>query len=176
MSALGARVGRWVELEPVTPALEGELHQVYVQGDIASRWRTGGLVLPAEGFVDATSQGAVLDNALRARDGEVFGRVTVTQRSSWSTHAHVSAYVHPDARRRPAVIEGIAMGCAQAFDVLPIQKLYLEVVEYNVEQFGSALRYFEREGSLREHVYLDGRYWDQHVYALTRERFENGVQ
>ena len=69
------------------------------------------------------------------------------------------------------MVEAVALAIDYAFETWPWRKLYLEVPEYNLELFRSGLdRYFVRDkGVLREHVYLDGRYWDVHVLAITRE-------
>ena len=69
------------------------------------------------------------------------------------------------------------MGCGlfieYAFSCWPFHKLYLDVADYNLEQFSSGVgRLFEAEGRLKDHHYLDGRHWDHHILAISRDRWK----
>jgi RimJ/RimL family protein N-acetyltransferase len=56
------------------------------------------------------------------------------------------------------------------FTCWSFHKLYLEVAEYNVEQFATVIgRLFDVEARLREHLWYGERRWDQLLLALYRE-------
>jgi hypothetical protein len=69
---------------------------------------------------------------------------------------------------------GLALFLRYVFTCWNFRKLYMEVAEYNYEQFSSgAGRFFEVEGRLREHFYYGGRYWDKLILTLSRETFRD---
>jgi RimJ/RimL family protein N-acetyltransferase len=54
-----------------------------------------------------------------------------------------------------------------------LRKIYAEVPEYNLDVvWGAEQSLFEEEGRLREVEFLDGRWWDQSIGALSRDRWE----
>ena len=55
----------------------------------------------------------------------------------------------------------------------PFRKLYAEVAGFNYAQFASAVPLiFTEEGRLTDHDFYQGRYWDKHVLALSRDRWQ----
>jgi hypothetical protein len=53
------------------------------------------------------------------------------------------------------------------------RKLYAQAPEFNVPQFGSGKdRLLVEEGRLCEHVFFDGRYWDDVIFAVYRSEWE----
>lgn len=61
----------------------------------------------------------------------------------------------------------------ELFSYYPLRKVYLYVYDYNRASLASDLQAgFVEEGCLREYRYLDGRWWDCHVLAMTRRGFE----
>ncbi|MBM6999054.1 GNAT family N-acetyltransferase [bacterium] len=61
----------------------------------------------------------------------------------------------------------------ELFSYYPLRKVYLYVYDYNRASLSSDLQAgFVEEGCLREYRYLDGRWWDCHVLAMTRRGFE----
>lgn len=58
------------------------------------------------------------------------------------------------------------------FLAFPIRKLYAEVLAPNLAQFGRGFpTLLYEEGRLREHSFAGGRYVDQHILSITRERW-----
>lgn len=58
------------------------------------------------------------------------------------------------------------------FGCWPFRKVYLQVDEFNLHQFGAGLRAVaEKEGCFVDHTWMGGRYWDRHTYAIDRERW-----
>ncbi|MBI2710969.1 MAG: GNAT family N-acetyltransferase [Actinobacteria bacterium] len=59
------------------------------------------------------------------------------------------------------------------FDTWRLRRVYAEVAEFNLHQFGRATSLFGVEGRRREYVWLGGRFWDRVILGLSRERFEH---
>jgi hypothetical protein len=55
------------------------------------------------------------------------------------------------------------------FQGWPYRKLYIECPEYNQDQIQSFLSLCHMEGLLREHLFLDGRYWDLGTWSIWRD-------
>jgi acyl carrier protein len=74
------------------------------------------------------------------------------------------------SERSPLMVYGIALFLRYTFMNWEFEKLYMEVPEYNFEQFASGLgRFFEIEGRLRGHLRTGTRAWDQLILAVYRE-------
>jgi len=84
-------------------------------------------------------------------------------------HAYFAVQGNPE---RPTGM-GATVGLVQLIDHLfrhwPLRKLYAELPGYNASEFSGALRrHAKLEGTFSDHIFFDGRYWDQVVYALYR--------
>jgi hypothetical protein len=85
-------------------------------------------------------------------------------------HAYLAAEKFASAKPGPLMMLGVALFVDYVFACWNFHKLYLEVAEYNVDQFESGIgRLFEVEGRLREHIWYDGRRWDQLFFAMYRD-------
>ena len=82
-----------------------------------------------------------------------------------------------DKQSGAGVLEAFALFVRYLFRLWPLRKLYLELPEFNLPQFASAVRVglLKEEGRLRGDRYFDGAYWDQlvlAVYPTDAEEFE----
>jgi hypothetical protein len=93
-------------------------------------------------------------------------------------YAYLAVADFRSAERAPLFFDGIAMFIDYLFTTWPLRKLYFESLEFNAEQFASVfVKLFDIEGTLRDHEFFDGRYWDLVVGALYRESWEsNGTR
>lgn len=74
------------------------------------------------------------------------------------------------------MLEGGFLFIAFLFRTWPLRKLYAEVSGWNWEQFArGAGTVFENEGMFREHEFFEGRFWDQHIVSIARERWDSLV-
>ena len=65
------------------------------------------------------------------------------------------------------VVEGAILAIEYGFRTWDLRKIYLDVLESNLNQFGRRLaKYAVLEGRLKAHQYVDGRYVDQLKYAI----------
>jgi hypothetical protein len=142
----GAEVGRG-GLEGATPAFEEWLRQ---------RW-AGTLAR----FV-----------VLRAADHGRLGLVSLFNADMRNGHAHLALASFDSTSPSPLVMMGCGLLIEHAFASWPLHKLYLDVAGYNLDRFSSGVgKLFEPEGRLTKHHYLDGRHWDHHILALSKERW-----
>lgn len=87
-------------------------------------------------------------------------------------HCMICVYVKPEYRRFGA---GAAAGLRfmdELFREYPLRKIYVTIYDYNNQSLKSNLHAgFQEEGCYREYRYYDGKYWDMHLLAMTREAF-----
>ncbi len=58
------------------------------------------------------------------------------------------------------------------FKIKPLRKIYCTVYEYNKQSLKLLeTAGFEQEGILKKHRYIDGKYYDMFIMALSREKF-----
>jgi RimJ/RimL family protein N-acetyltransferase len=71
------------------------------------------------------------------------------------------------------MFEGLLLFLGLCFRNWPLRKIYAEVPGFNWSQFEIAEHYLlDVEGVLKSHDYYAGRYWDQRIVAIYRERYE----
>jgi acyl carrier protein len=89
-------------------------------------------------------------------------------------HANLAVARFSPREQSPHVVFGAAMFLDYVFGCWNFRKLYMEVQEFNLDQFGSGLAWlFEEEGRLRAHTFFGGRYWDKIYLALYREKWQS---
>lgn len=145
--------------------------------DVGRRFRFGGTSIAPPARTAAVWDGVLCHLVAVGVDSRRrLGVVSLTSADLRNATAYLSAISDEEVLGSGLMVEAVALAIDYAFETWPWRKLYLEVPEYNLESFRSGLdRYFVCEGSLREHVYLDGRYWDVHVLAITREMWATRV-
>jgi hypothetical protein len=73
------------------------------------------------------------------------------------------------------MIIGFALFLNYVFSCFDFRKLYMELPEFNYDQFASGEgRYFELEARLRDHSFFGGRYWDELVLAIYQDKWQEG--
>jgi len=87
--------------------------------------------------------------------------------------AYLSAIAHESVRGSGLMVETVLLALSYAFETWPLRKIYLETPEYNLRTFRSARgRFFETEGILKSHVFLDNQFWDVHILTMTRDSWD----
>jgi RimJ/RimL family protein N-acetyltransferase len=164
--------GRRVHLRAVAATDYDFLYQLAVDERTAPHWRYRGPPPRPEAFVADLWGGVLTQFLVERKDGsERLGLVTAYDAVPRDGHCHIAALFRPDTRVWP--LEGMFLFVNYLFAEFGFRKLYGEVIEYNLDAFASAIgRWLEPEGVLRGHELHGGRYWDVHLLALWRERFE----
>jgi RimJ/RimL family protein N-acetyltransferase len=86
-------------------------------------------------------------------------------------HAYLGAISDP--RFGVGTLEGVVLCLTYLFTMWPLRKIYLDAPEYNVPQFASAIErgIVVEEGRLAKHRFYNGKYWDQCLFAIYREKY-----
>lgn len=167
--------GRQVYLRAVLP---GEYEDLYLRETSGANARRGGLEGSTPAFDEWVRQRAAGSLArfvvLDSGDHRRLGLVTLFNADLRNGHAHLALSSFDATRPSPLVMIGAGLAIEHAFASWPFHKLYLDVADYDLAQLESGVgRLFASEGRLTDHHYLDGRHWDHHILALSRERWSS---
>lgn len=169
--------GKRVALRPVVPS-DYELLYLHETGsEYGVRGVLGGATPPFADWVQQRSRGVLAQQIVESRDGHrPLGMTTAFSADFQHGHAHIAVLSFKAESPSPLVMIGLGLFLSYTFSCWPFHKLYLDVAEYNYHQFASGEgRFFEVEGRLHEHHYLNGRRWDHLILGIHRERWEGGL-
>lgn len=157
-------------------ALPGEYEDLYLRetsGALAARSGLEGATPAFEEWLKQRWAGTLARFVvLRAGDHGRLGLVSLFNADLRNGHAHLAVSSFDATRPSPLVMMGCGLFIEYAFSCWPFHKLYLDVAGYNIERFSSGQgKLFETEGRLKDHHYLEGRRWDHHILAVSRDRW-----
>jgi RimJ/RimL family protein N-acetyltransferase len=164
--------GRRVRLRAVLTSDYDFLFQLAIDERTAPHWRYRGAPPRPEAFVGELWDGVLTQFIVERKDrSERLGLVTAYDARARDGHCHIATLFRPDTRVWP--LEAVFLFVNYLFAEFGFRKLYGEVIDYNLDPFASTIgRWLEHEGVLKGHELHAGQYWDVHVVALWRERFE----
>jgi len=162
--------GRAVSLTPLFPSDYPALYELAISEQVSYRWRFRGGIPNYEAFVQSLYVDVLSQFVVRSEpSGAAVGHVVSYGTDFQNGYSYAGAMMRADLQGTGSGIEAFALFVRYLFATWNLRKVYLEVVEFNMPQFGSAIgRYVTEEGRLREHVYYQGRLWDQYLLALYR--------
>jgi RimJ/RimL family protein N-acetyltransferase len=173
--ALGQQFeGRLVRLRPVFPDDMPTIYRLSTRGDVGFRWRYRANVISIEQFTHEFWQSVLVQLVVERRSapGPV-GLVVGFGPDLKNGTVSFGTLLQPSSVVRGSGAEASGMFIDYLFRAWPLRKVYAHVPAWNVNQFGSAIGpIFTEEGRLREHEYYDGKYWDVHIYSVTRSRWD----
>lgn len=166
--------GRDVFLRPVVPEDYRFLHSVELGSELGPRWRFRGATPSPEQWGQVTWSSTLAQFLVVGRQStKPLGIAAAHQANFQDGYAYMSAAGFEPSRRSPAMMIGLAIFLNYVFACWNLRKLYMEVPEYNYARFASvAERYGQLEGRLRDHLYFNGRYWDQLTLAVYRDNWQ----
>jgi acyl carrier protein len=161
---------RHVYLKPIDPSDYPLLQMLETVGDPAPRWRHRGVTPSPDQWAQVLWAGVLVQfMVVGIHTNKPIGRVVIYQPNFQDRYAYFAAMRFDTRDRSPLMVFGISVFLRYVFSYWPFDKLYLEVPEYNLDQFASGLgRFFQIEGRLRRHFRMGGRTWDQLILALYR--------
>jgi hypothetical protein len=170
--------GKRVAIRPVVPSDYELLYLRETGSEQGQRGVLGGATPPFGEWLQQRSRGVLAQHIIESRNEHLpLGLVSVFSADFQNGHAHMAILSFKAESPSPLVMIGMGLFLRHVFSCWPFHKLYLDVAEYNYSQFASgAGRFFEVEGRLREHHFLNGRRWDHLVLALSRARWEGGLE
>ena len=163
-----------IALRPVEPSDYGLMYRKELAGNMLHRWRFGGSTpspeaYPAAIWAGVYSQYLICDNRSELLHRPI-GLVLIYDLELVHGVAHFAATKFEDGILASALfVEGLALYIDVTFQTTPLRKLYMEVPEYNISSFGTAVgTVFKEEARLRDRRYYNGRYWDLAILAIER--------
>jgi RimJ/RimL family protein N-acetyltransferase len=162
-----------VYLRTLTPKDYPHLQFAETSTELAPRWRFRGSTPSPEQWAQATLPNVLAQFLVVERHGDKpIGTVAVFDQNFQDGHAHLAVGRLKPEERTPTMMFGLVLFLRYVFTCWNLRKLYMEVLEYNYDQFASgAGKWFEIEGRLREHSFYGGRYWDKLILTMSRETF-----
>jgi RimJ/RimL family protein N-acetyltransferase len=167
--------GRRVTLRPVASSDLRFVYRISLDPSIAFRWRYRG-ALPTEAeFTQSLFSGVLVQFVVsNKRTGDPLGLVTAynaNQREGW---VYLGAVADPQHFRTGRVLEGVGLLIDYLFTLWPFRKIYIESMEFNLDQFRHAsAEVLVEEGRLKNHVFYADRYWDLLILALYRDHWSS---
>ncbi|WP_436776604.1 GNAT family N-acetyltransferase [Yinghuangia sp. YIM S09857] len=168
------RANRSLRLRPAGESDLPFLWALFAADEVSYRWVFRGRVPTPEQVRVGLQRTDILANIVEtASEGRPIGYVAAFDISDRNGHAQLGAVMIPEHMRTGVGITAGMLFADYIFTVLPLRKLYLHSVAYNVTQFASLLRrgYATEEGILRDYEYFAGRHWDVHLLSISREQF-----
>ncbi|CAO5244475.1 GNAT family N-acetyltransferase [Frankia sp. AgKG'84/4] len=173
---------------PLTPPLSTEAFELALPGspdlpflyalatstETGYRWRYHGRIPPMDKFEADLWQNVLAQFVVRRRaDGEPVGQVVCYSPDINNGHASLGAVFTPRVSGSGQALQVVRRFLDYLFANWRFHKIYLEMPEHNYDTIRSGDgKVFEVEGRLKRHLYHGGRYWDQLILAVTRERFQ----
>lgn len=141
------------------------------------RWTTRGSLIPYEPFVQHLWDD-VLFNLLVAPPRRDVPSVwtTISNFDLHSGYCSLSTVARPSSIGSGVGLIGGMLTIRYIFAIHPIRKVYLETPSFAAISFESTIgKLFKLEGTLKDHLYFNGRHWDKLILALTRDEWDDRV-
>lgn len=162
-----------IGLRPLTAMDYEYAFLLLVAGGNGARWRFRGMTPSPEAFERALWSGVAAQLVAEAH-GRPVGLAMVFNPLLEAGHAEIGMAIEPGLQKRSGYAVGIGLGLMRyAFLTWPLHKLYGRIPGFNMADLRSITRYgWVEEGRLRDYCYAGGRYWDEHILAISREERE----
>lgn len=166
--------GKRVTLRPATPADYDYLAHLSSTPSMTFRWRTRGHTPSPEDFQSMLWSGVLCQFIIeRTADGEPMGLITAYNADLRNGTCYLAMIVQDRPGASLGSLDALALFLNYLFVNWNFRKVYAETSELSSWTFaGGAGRYYRVEGTLPEHEYYDGRYWDCYVLAFWRRDWD----
>ncbi len=148
------------------------LFELHATGEHLVRYRLRGVTPSPDSFRRLLWEGVTAQFVVRSESGSPVGLVSCFGADFRNRHAHIGVIGDPAWHNSGVLIAGAWRFIGYLFSEFDLRKLYAEVLAANFEHLTTgAGRFFEVEGRLTGHEYIDGEYQDLYVLALDRDRW-----
>jgi hypothetical protein len=160
-----------VALRPISTHDYANLRVAELSESLGPRWRYSGNTPTMEQWVSTLGQGILAQFLIVSQgDGRALGIVCAYNADLANGFAYVALADFATASHTSLTMLGGAIFVDYVFKIWNLRKLYIDTIEFNLEQFSSGIgRLFTIEGRLKEHRYYDGQYWDQYILSIARD-------
>jgi RimJ/RimL family protein N-acetyltransferase len=141
-------------------------------------WQWDGRPISPQSFGDTLWHNVLQQFVVEdVRSGRPIGLVAA---KSANLH-HRTVFIHVGfvhtVRRRGWPIESIVLLLALLFERYDMRKVYAEMADSSFRLMASGIgTYFDLEGSLRDHLLVDGEYQDLHILSITETRWRDSIR
>ncbi len=165
--------GGRVWLRPIMPMDHQRLYMLQTSEETGFRWRYGGVVPPFEVFVREIHSGVHAQFVVSTlRKADVLGLVVAYQANPRSGTVYAGVVMAPELVGSGIGIEAVGLFINYLFSTWSFRKVYFEALEFTYETIADAVPdLIEVEGVLKEHHFYQGRYFDQYILSISREKF-----
>ncbi|ADP81352.1 GNAT family N-acetyltransferase [Pseudofrankia inefficax] len=163
--------GQFFRLVPVLPQAAPFLYGLAVSPEVGFRWRYRGAVPAYQQFEQHDMWNGILAQFLveSIQTNQPAGHVMCYNPDLSLGNAYIGAAMTGQYLGSGIAAEPVRLFINYVFDVWPFRKLYLEMPEFNFQQFASVSnRGLHVEARLRDHDYYRGRRWDRLILAAYR--------
>jgi len=161
-----------VRLSPVASEHLPFLYHLAVSEEIGFRWRFRGAVPAYDLFTSSLWHGVLAQFVVvDATEGQPLGHVVCYNSEPNYGFAYLGVAFVPMALNPGLPITAVRLFVRYLFATYNLRKLYMELPSFNYDSIASGNGVdFMTEGVLREHSYWNGRFWDQYLLAIYRDR------
>ena len=161
-------LGRHVQLHHVLPRHTRFLYEMAIDGENSVRWRFNGAVPSFDAFQAQLWPGVLSQfMVVLRRSQRPIGLVVVYNADIEMRYAYIGGVAVPSAQKTGIMNEAFAVMLDYIRCMWPMDKVYMEFLDYNREQYASSFRStLTEEARLREHAFYGGRYWDLCIYSM----------
>ncbi len=162
-----------LRLIPFPPEAARFLYELSVSDEVGFRWRFRGGVPSFADFERGLSQGVLIHFLAVAPAGEdsdrPIGYVVAYNPDLANGFTYAASLFVPEVMGTGIPAQANKIFFRRIFATWNIRKIYLEIPAFNFDLLRSgAGRLFEIEGTLREHDFWDGKFWDKYIVAIYR--------
>jgi RimJ/RimL family protein N-acetyltransferase len=164
--------GRYCDLRQLAPTDYDWLYQLWMHPENLMTFRFGGIPPSPERFSSIVWAGVSCQFVItqEGKPADRIGLVTFYNQVERSQVAYVALVLEPHFAGMPWAWEGVALAIDHFFRATRMRKLCFEVAEWNMARLqGLEAFHVQREGCQREQEFMDGRWWDRHLFALFRD-------
>lgn len=165
------RLGDRVALRPLRPSDYPLFYEAELTPPDDVLYRHRGATPAYEAYPETLWNNVVAQFVIADRaDGSPLGLTAAYEPNFRDGHARIAVHILLPYRTLGWPLEGLRLFINHLFYAFPFRKLYADVLEPNLEQFGTGFPgLLQEEARFRQHSYLDGGYVDLIVLALYRD-------
>lgn len=171
--------GEHVALRPIEPADYLRIRRAETGSSLAFRWRHAGANVPPEQVAESLFSGVLATFLYTPRRAGAPGLGLVSAYGADPRHGFcyfAAGTLEPFSSRfstSAAAVESTRLFLDFVFQGWNFRKIHLECADFNTGQFGSFLDRLDHEGTLKEHIFLSGQWWDFHTFTIWRDQWQS---
>ncbi|RME26931.1 MAG: N-acetyltransferase [Candidatus Zixiibacteriota bacterium] len=172
-------IGDKLYLRPLTAQDISKSYHWYLQSDPHALSAQPARILTATSAGEAFKQEAATDAQqsfaiVRKADEQMVGQIRYYNVNPLNHSAELFVLIDPDERRKGLAKAAVRLLSRYLFRYRDINKVYFSASDLNTAAMKLAeTLHFQRDATLRHHLFYNGEYHDQYIYSLLRFEFSD---